>query len=64
LKQLHRTIRNKSKFVQLDDGSLGILPEEWMDKIASYFQAGEIDEELLKFRKSILQKSLPSLKKY
>ncbi|MFZ4928278.1 DEAD/DEAH box helicase [Chryseobacterium sp. Mn2064] len=51
LKQLHRTIRNKSKFVQLDDGSLGILPEEWMEKIAAYFQAGEIDEELLKIPK-------------
>ncbi|WP_347219929.1 SNF2-related protein [Chryseobacterium sp.] len=51
LKQLHRTIRNKSKFVQLDDGSLGILPEEWIDKIAAYFQAGEIDEELLKIPK-------------
>ncbi len=51
LKQLHRTIRNKSKFVQLDDGSLGILPEEWIEKIAAYFQAGEIDEELLKIPK-------------
>ncbi|PWN65984.1 DEAD/DEAH box helicase [Chryseobacterium oncorhynchi] len=51
LKQLHRTIRNKSKFVQLDDGTLGILPEEWIDKIAAYFQAGEIDEELLKIPK-------------
>lgn len=51
LKQLHRTIRNKSKFVQLDDGSLGILPEEWMDKIAAYFQAGEIDEDVLKIPK-------------
>ncbi|PWN62960.1 DEAD/DEAH box helicase [Chryseobacterium viscerum] len=51
LKQLHRAIRNKSKFVQLDDGSLGILPEEWMEKIAGYFQSGEIDEELLKIPK-------------
>lgn len=51
LKQLHRAIRNKSKFVQLDDGSLGILPEEWIDKMAAYFQAGEIDEELLKIPK-------------
>lgn len=51
LKQLHRAIRNKSKFVQLDDGSLGILPEEWMEKIAAYFRAGEIDEELLKIPK-------------
>lgn len=51
LKQLHRAIRNKSKFVQLDDGTLGILPEEWMDRIAAYFQAGDIDEELLKIPK-------------
>ncbi len=51
LKQLHRSIRNKSKFVQLDDGSLGILPEEWMEKISAYFRAGEIDEELLKIPK-------------
>ncbi|AZA83426.1 DNA helicase [Chryseobacterium lactis] len=51
LKQLHRAIRNKSKFVQLDDGSLGILPEEWINKITAYFQAGEIDEELLKIPK-------------
>lgn len=51
LKQLHRAIRNKSKFVQLDDGSLGILPEEWIKKIAGYFQSGEIDEELLKIPK-------------
>ncbi len=51
LKQLHRSIRNKSKFVQLDDGSMGILPEEWMEKIAAYFHAGEIDEELLKIPK-------------
>lgn len=51
LKQLHRTLRNKSKFVQLDDGSLGILPEEWIDKLTAYFQAGEIDEDLLKIPK-------------
>lgn len=51
LKQIHRTIRNKSKFVQLDDGTLGILPEEWINKISAYFKAGEIDEELLKIPK-------------
>ncbi|QBJ85124.1 DEAD/DEAH box helicase [Chryseobacterium gleum] len=51
LKQLHRAIRNKSKFVQLDDGSTGILPEEWMEKISACFRAGEIDEEILKIPK-------------
>lgn len=52
LKQLHKSIRNKSKFVQLDDGTMGILPDEWMKKIAAFFQAGEVEEELLKIPKN------------
>ena len=42
LKSLHKAIRNKSKFVQLDDGTLGILPAEWIAKFESYFNAGEV----------------------
>lgn len=45
---LHRSIRNKDRFVQLDDGTVGILPAEWIEKFAAYFNAGEIiDGELL-----------------
>jgi len=51
LKQFHRAIRNKSKFVQLDDGTKGILPDEWITKITQYFQVGDIDDELLKIPK-------------
>src|SRR5690606_36396937 len=51
LRQLHRTIRNKSKFVQLDDGTRGILPDEWIEKIARYFQVGNIEDDLLKIPK-------------
>lgn len=51
LKQIHRALRNKTKFVQLDDGTQGILPDEWIGKISRYFQAGDIDEELLKIPK-------------
>ncbi|TJZ59813.1 ATP-dependent helicase [Sphingobacterium olei] len=51
LKQLHRAIRHKRKFVQLDDGTQGLLPEEWVQKIASYFQVGDIDKELIKIPK-------------
>lgn len=51
LKQVYRALRNKSKFVQLDDGSHGILPDEWIEKINRYFQAGDIDEDLLKIPK-------------
>jgi len=42
LKYLHQSIRNKSKFVKLDDGTQGILPEEWIGKFAGYFTTGEV----------------------
>ncbi len=52
LKHLHKAIRNKHKYVKLDDGTLGILPEEWMAKFAVYFNAGEVvDDETLQIPK-------------
>ncbi|RYD76355.1 MAG: ATP-dependent helicase, partial [Sphingobacteriales bacterium] len=47
LKHLHKSIRNKSKFVTLDDGTQGILPEEWIKKFTDYFTAGEIADDRL-----------------
>lgn len=48
LKQLQKSVHNKNKFIKLDDGTLGILPAEWIEKFAAYFNAGEIvDENLL-----------------
>lgn len=52
LKQVHRAIKNRSKFIQLDDGTLGILPDEWVEKFTHYFQVGDIDGELLKVTKT------------
>ncbi|MNK41369.1 ATP-dependent helicase HepA [compost metagenome] len=48
LKHLHKSIRNKNKFVPLDDGTMGILPDEWLKKFEGYFGAGEISEEALR----------------
>jgi len=48
LKYLHKSIRNKSKFVQLGDGTLGILPDEWIEKFAGYFNSGEVSEEVIR----------------
>lgn len=45
LKQLHKSVKNKTKFVQLDDGTLGIIPQEWLHKLADYFQAGEVADQ-------------------
>nr|WP_315422790.1 SNF2-related protein [uncultured Pedobacter sp.] len=47
LKHLHKSIRNKSKFVTLDDGTQGILPNEWIEKFAAYFSAGEVTEDAI-----------------
>ncbi|MEJ2882388.1 DEAD/DEAH box helicase [Pedobacter sp. GR22-6] len=48
LKHLHKSIRNKSKFVQLDDGTQGMLPDEWVTKFTAYFAAGEVLEEQIR----------------
>lgn len=52
LKQVHRAIRNKSKFVQLDDGTLGILPVEWINRFTRYFQVGDVEGQLLKIARA------------
>jgi SNF2 family DNA or RNA helicase len=45
MKQLQASVRNKSKYVQLDDGTLGILPAEWIEKFSAYFNSGEVIPE-------------------
>ncbi|MDQ3279045.1 MAG: SNF2-related protein, partial [Bacteroidota bacterium] len=42
LKQLQKAVRNKSRYVQLDDGTLGILPDAWIERMAQFFFAAEI----------------------
>ena len=48
LKQLQKAAQNRSKYVQLDDGTQGILPTEWLQKFIQYFEAGEIQGDILK----------------
>lgn len=45
LKHLQKSIRNKNRFIPLDDGTLGILPAEWMTKFERYFAAGDLAAE-------------------
>jgi len=47
LKKLEKAVRNRSQFINLDDGTLGILPEEWLEKFEAYFNAAEIIEDEL-----------------
>ena len=48
---LRKAIIRQSKFIQLKDGKLGIIPEEWLEKLAGYFRVGEVDGEQLKISK-------------
>lgn len=53
LKKIQVALRNKHKYVALDDGTKGILPQEWMEKFARYFQAGDlVDDETIQFAKT------------
>ncbi|WP_143764488.1 DEAD/DEAH box helicase [Owenweeksia hongkongensis] len=47
LKHLSKAVKNKSRYVQLDDGTMGIIPEEWLLKFAKYFNSAKIQEEAL-----------------
>lgn len=42
LKKLEKAVRNRSQFIPLDDGTQGILPQEWLDKFEAYFNAAEV----------------------
>ena len=47
LTRLQHAVRNKNKYVQLGNGTLGILPEQWIEKLAEYFTSGEIIDNSL-----------------
>ncbi|WP_181307605.1 DEAD/DEAH box helicase [Rufibacter sp. XAAS-G3-1] len=48
LKNLHKMLRQKSRFVQLDDGTQGILPQEWIEKLKRFFESAEVVGERLR----------------
>ncbi len=53
LKQIYRAVKNRTKYVYLDDGTLGILPDEWIEKFNHYFNSGEVEgDDNLRISKS------------
>jgi non-specific serine/threonine protein kinase len=49
--EIKRALANKQQFVQLEDGTLGILPEEWLKKYALLFRVGEGRQDKLRLSK-------------
>lgn len=55
LKQIQKSILNKTRFIELADGTQGILPQEWIDRFAHYFRVGEIKNDVIRTHKSNFQ---------
>lgn len=45
LKKLQKSIVKNSNYVELTDGSLGVLPKEWIEKYKKYFKLGQIKKD-------------------
>ena len=50
LPDLLAALRSQERMIRLDDGTQGILPEEWLKRYGSLVAMGEVDGENLKFR--------------
>ena len=48
---LKRAIINQQLFIQLNNGTVGILPEEWLDKFSKYFRNALVSDEKLHISK-------------
>ncbi|MDQ6761415.1 MAG: SNF2-related protein, partial [Bacteroidota bacterium] len=48
ISEIKKALANKQSFVQLNDGSLGILPDEWISKYGLLFKVGDGRENKLR----------------
>ena len=48
LKQLQKALKNHAKFVTLNDGTMGMLPEEWIEKFSKYFRSGDVHKNTIR----------------
>jgi len=51
LKDIQKSLNAKQNFVKLNDGSLGLLPEEWLKKYSLLFKMADVEEGKLKVKK-------------
>lgn len=52
LPSLLQALKRGERWIQLDDGSQGILPEEWLERYAPFAMLGETNGEALQFHQS------------
>ncbi|QDH78776.1 hypothetical protein FKX85_06900 [Echinicola soli] len=52
LKDLKKAVESGQNYIELSDGSIGILPEKWMEKFAKLFRSSLQDKNTLKVAKT------------
>lgn len=45
LKQVQKSIIKETNFIELNDGSIGILPKQWIEKYKKYFKLGQVKKD-------------------
>jgi SNF2 family DNA or RNA helicase len=48
LKDIKKAVLNKQHYVKLGDGTLGMLPQDWLDKYANVLKIGQLDGNKVK----------------
>ena len=51
ISEIKRALGNRQQYVNLDDGTLGILPEEWIRKYSLLFRVGDGSKDRLRLSK-------------
>jgi SNF2 family DNA or RNA helicase len=64
LSDIRKAVINKQRYIQLKDGSVGILPAEWFHKLEKFFRNGEVKNnklEISKLRFSVVDELFDNL---
>jgi SNF2 family DNA or RNA helicase len=55
LKEIQRSIIQKSRYVKLGDGQMALLPQQWLKRFEAFFQQGELVDEVIRIPKTSYQ---------
>lgn len=55
LKDIQKSVLNKSRYIQLGDGSLGIMPQEWINHFGQFFRSGSLKGDTIRLHHTNFQ---------
>ncbi len=55
LKEIQRSIIQKSRYVKLGDGQTALLPQKWLERFEKFFQGGELVDDVIRIPKTSYQ---------